>query len=89
VTPKGRTVSAELFEKKKDEWIKIKDVTDVAVQDILEIAIPFGDIGAKEKDELNLFISASKDGEEIERCPWRGYISITVPTPDFEAIMWY
>ena len=89
VTPKGRTVSAELFEKKDEDWIKIKDVTDIAVQDILEIAIPFGDIGAKEKDELNLFISASKDGEEIERCPWRGYISITVPTPDFEAIMWY
>ena len=76
--------------RKKDEaWIKIKDITEVAMQDILEIAIPFKDINAKEKDELNLFVSAFKDTEEIERCPWRGNLSITVPTPDFESIMWY
>jgi len=89
VLPKGKFVNAELFEKKDETWIKIKDITETAVQDILEIAIPFKDINAKEKDELNLFISASKGEEVIERCPWRGYISITIPTPDFEAIMWY
>ncbi|MBI5205215.1 MAG: hypothetical protein HZA11_09885 [Nitrospirae bacterium] len=89
VTPKGRFVNAELFEKKDEAWVKIKDITEVAMQDILEIAIPFKDINAKEKDELNLFVSAFKDREEIERCPWRGNLSITVPTPDFESIMWY
>jgi len=30
-----------------------------------------------------------KNGEEIERCPWRGYITYTVPTPDFESLLWY
>jgi hypothetical protein len=30
-----------------------------------------------------------KKGEEIERCPFRGHIAVTVPTPDFEAMMWY
>lgn len=89
VIPEGRFITAELFEKKDETWIKIKDITAVAMQDILEIAIPFKDINAKKKDELNLFISALKGEETIERYPWRGYISITVPTPDFEAIMWY
>ncbi len=81
--------SAELFEKKNDTWTKVKDITEVAIKDILEIAIPFKDINAKEKDELNIYICIMKNGEEIERSPWRGNISITVPTPDFEATMWY
>ncbi|MCG2814011.1 MAG: hypothetical protein L6245_04950, partial [Thermodesulfovibrionales bacterium] len=78
-------VHAELFEKKNGEWEKIKDITEAAMQDILEIAIPFKDIKAKAEDELNLFITAYRGNEEIERCPWRGNISVTVPTPDFEA----
>ncbi|MCX5718200.1 MAG: glycoside hydrolase family 57 protein [Nitrospirae bacterium] len=82
-------VQPELFEKKNGEWEKIKNITEAAMQDILEIAIPFKDIKAKAEDELNLFITVYRGDEEIERCPWRGNISVTVPTPDFEAIMWY
>lgn len=89
LTPKDGSANAELFEKKDGAWQKIKDIADAAVQEILEIAIPFGDINAKEKDELNLFVSAHRNGDEIERCPWRGHISLTVPTADFEAMMWH
>jgi alpha-amylase/alpha-mannosidase (GH57 family) len=80
---------AELFEKTGETWRKIKDTTDFAIQDIFEIKIPFNDVKAKEKDEINLFASVIKDSEEVERCPWRGFITLTVPTPDFEAMMWY
>ncbi len=82
-------LSAELLKKSDGQWIKIKDVTDIAIQDIFEIGIPFSDLNAKEKDEIDFLISIIKEGEEIERHPWRGYISVTVPTPDFEAMMWY
>jgi len=80
---------AELFIKSDNEWKKIKDITDVAVQDIFEIGIPFIDLDAREKDEISLYISVVKNGEGIERCPWRGFITVTVPTPDFEAMLWY
>jgi alpha-amylase/alpha-mannosidase (GH57 family) len=83
------SLKAELFRKSNETWEKIKDISDVAVQDIFELGIPFIDLNAGEKDEINLFISIIKNGEEIERCPWRGYIALTVPTPDFEAMMWY
>jgi alpha-amylase/alpha-mannosidase (GH57 family) len=83
------SLSAELLKKSDGKWIKIKDVRDAAVRDIFEIGLPFSDLNAKEKDEINFFISIMKEGEEIERHPWRGYISLTVPTPDFEAMMWY
>ena len=82
-------LNAELFRKSDENWEKIKDISDFAVQDIFEIGISFTDLNAREKDEINLFISIIKNGEEIERCPWRGYITLTVPTPDFEAMMWY
>ncbi|OHE56344.1 MAG: hypothetical protein A2027_03530, partial [Thermodesulfovibrio sp. RBG_19FT_COMBO_41_18] len=78
-------LNAELFRKSDENWEKIKDISDFAVQDIFEIGISFTDLNAREKDEINLFISIIKNGEEIERCPWRGYITLTVPTPDFEA----
>ena len=83
------SLKAELFGKSDEPWEKIKDISDVAVQDIFELGIPFIDLNAREKDEINLFISIIKNGEELERCPWRGYITLTVPTPDFEAMMWY
>ena len=83
------SLKAELLKTKNGEWEKIKDIVDVAMQDILEIKIPFSDLNASEKDEINLSISIIKNGEEIERCPWRGYITLTVPTPEFEAMMWY
>jgi alpha-amylase/alpha-mannosidase (GH57 family) len=83
------SLKAELFIKGNGDWEKTKDINDVAIQDIFEIGIPFEDLKAKEKDEINLFISIMKNSEEMERCPWRGFITFTVPTPDFEAMMWY
>ena len=79
---------AEFFEKDGDVWRKTREITDFAIQDIFEIKIPFNMVHAHEGDEINIFICVIKNGEEVERCPWRGFISITVPTPDFEAMMW-
>jgi len=86
---KQKELKATLFEKSNDEWIRAKEITEVAVLDIFEIGVPFSDLKAKENDEIHLYISISKDTEEMERCPWRGHLCITVPTPDFEALLWY
>jgi len=87
--PIGETGTAHLLRKSDAGWTGSKELPDIAIGDILECAIPFQDIGAKERDELNVFLSLRKGGENVERCPWRGYITLTVPTPDFEAMMWY
>jgi len=84
-----KPVKAELLIKTDEGWQKIKDIPDVAVQDICELGIPFSDLNVREKEEMIFSIAILKNGEEIERCPSRGYISLTVPTPDFEAMMWY
>jgi alpha-amylase/alpha-mannosidase (GH57 family) len=86
---KGEKEAAELFEKTGEQWNKVKEIGDVAALDIFEIGVSFADLKAGKKDEINLFISIRKRGEEVERCPWRGHISVIVPTEDFEALMWY
>jgi alpha-amylase/alpha-mannosidase (GH57 family) len=80
---------AELFRKIESSWTKIQDIPDVAAEDIFEMKVPFSALNAREKDEISLSISVMKKGEEIERCPFRGHVTLTVPTPDFEAMMWY
>jgi alpha-amylase/alpha-mannosidase (GH57 family) len=87
--PLRQKVSAKLLRRSDAGWTEVREIPDVAVVDILECAIRFRDVEAKERDELNLFVSVRKGNEQIERCPWRGYITITVPTSDFEAMMWY
>lgn len=59
-----------------------------AVDEIIEIAIPFEGIGVKEGDEVGFIVILEKGEEIIERIPLRGYIKINVPGPYFEAIQW-
>lgn len=66
----------------------IKDIETLAINDILEIAVPFAFIGAKERDEIIFFLSILRDGSELERCPMRGCISLEAPRLKFEATMW-
>jgi alpha-amylase/alpha-mannosidase (GH57 family) len=88
VTVSLKPLKAELLRRTDEGWQKIKDVPDVAVQDIFEVGILFIDLGAREREEIIFSISILKNSEEIERCPSRGYVSLTVPTADFEAMMW-
>ncbi|MCX8030595.1 MAG: glycoside hydrolase family 57 protein [Thermodesulfovibrionales bacterium] len=101
--PKTSTQQATLYEKVDDKWIKVSDDLEAAIKDIFEIRIPFEQIKVKENDEIHFCVELivngrngaiqteqnSKRVEVIERCPWRGYISVTVPSPYFESIMWY
>lgn len=61
----------------------------IAARDIIEMAVPFARIEAKPKDEVRFFVTVKRDEIELEKWPYRGYISFTVPTPEFEAIMWH
>lgn len=84
-----REGKAVLYRKHDKAWEEIKELSDYAADEILECAIPFEDLMVKEREEINFFITVIKNEDVIERCPLRGYISVTVPTPEFEAMMWY
>jgi hypothetical protein len=99
----SRPPAALLFEKEGEEWSAGTTVPDVAAEDVFEIAIPFSMIRGNVNDEIHLSLDVIRNGEEmmspreqalkgvesVDRCPWRGYITITVPSPDYEILMWY
>ncbi len=83
------SLHARILRRTESGWQTLQDLPDVAADNILEARIPFELLGARERDEICFSVCLAKDGEEVERCPFRGHVSITVPTPDFEAMMWY
>lgn len=80
---------AVLFEKINENWKEVKTLQNVAAKDIVELEISFADLKAIEDDEINFCVNIMRNGDEIERCPWRGYITVTVPSPYYETLMWY
>lgn len=60
----------------------------MAFDKILEIAIPFEFISAKPKEEIRFTISFERNEIVVESWPRSGYISIFVPTPEYEALNW-
>ena len=80
---------ADLFRRDNSGWSNAEYAIEVAADEIFEMKVPFSALQAKEKDEISFSVSVMKNGAEMERCPFRGYVTLAVPTPDFEAMMWY
>ena len=66
----------------------MRDIKDVAAEEIIEIAIPFDSINASINEEVQLVVVVSRGEEELERWPKSGYLSFEVPTEEYEAIRW-
>ncbi|MDO8446287.1 MAG: glycoside hydrolase family 57 protein [Deltaproteobacteria bacterium] len=77
-----------LFTEVDGKWVRQKPLAKLAIKDIIEMEIPFADIGVSMKDQLQLFVTVKKNGTELEKWPHRGCIMFEAPTEDFEAIMW-
>ncbi|MFZ3073487.1 MAG: glycoside hydrolase family 57 protein [Thermodesulfobacteriota bacterium] len=60
---------------------------NIAAKSCVEAAIDFKRLGAKPGDEVRLFIDVETPGAR-ERWPVRGFLSVEVPTEDFEAQHW-
>jgi hypothetical protein len=61
---------------------------EVACGKILELAVPFGRLGLKTGDPIRFYIEVLVDDASVDRAPREGIFELTVPTPDFERIMW-
>ena len=70
-----------------DGWVKNGAMDKLAAKSCVEAAIDFKKLGAKPGDELRLFIDVLAGGAP-ERWPVRGFLSVEVPTEDFEAQHW-
>ncbi|MGC2424707.1 MAG: glycoside hydrolase family 57 protein [Nitrospirota bacterium] len=87
--PEQGKVNADLIKVTKGEEAQSGRHSNIAAREIIELAMPFDVIMAKPGDEINFFVTVRRDDVELEKWPYRGYISLEVPTEDFEAIMWH
>jgi alpha-amylase/alpha-mannosidase (GH57 family) len=59
-----------------------------AADQLLEIAVPFRGLGRKTGEPIQFFVELIKNGQPVERIPHEGTIETTVPSADYELIMW-
>jgi alpha-amylase/alpha-mannosidase (GH57 family) len=55
---------------------------------VVEVAVPFAQVGLREGDRVALAAHILRAGVEVERLPRFGYLTLTVPGADFERIHW-
>ncbi len=81
-------IKASVMVMQDNQWVMEKDTVKVAAKDIFELQIDFDDIGCAVGEEIQFSVQVMKNGDEVERCPWRGYITFNRPSPDYEKMMW-
>jgi len=61
---------------------------EVAADLLLELAIPFRSLAVATDDRLHFCIELLQNGQLLERIPHEGVIETSVPSPDYELVMW-
>lgn len=72
----------------RDGKVVAKANPEAAVEHILEIALPFASLGREPTSHLHFYVEALTKQQSFDRAPHEGAIELTVPSPDFELIMW-
>ncbi len=67
---------------------KIGEISKIAVNYIIEIAIPFSVLGIKPNTIVHLQVQLKSDGKEIEKCPSRNPLSIMIPDEKYYSHQW-
>jgi alpha-amylase/alpha-mannosidase (GH57 family) len=70
------------------EFEEVRGYNTIAWKKILELSVPFADLGLRAGQEVEFFASLKNDRVEIMRFPREGMLSFIVPDEDFEAEMW-
>ena len=83
-------VAAELqYRAQDDTWAPCPGARpQVAAADILELAIPFGDLGLRPNAPFGFFVTVQNRTSELERHPAHRPIESSVPDPAFEYVNW-
>lgn len=77
-----------LYRIEKDKETKIKEIDTIAADKIIELSLPFSDLGVKTDEMINLALVVKKGDVEIERWPYKGIISFPVPGEDYILDYW-
>ena len=77
----SRGVPGEAFE-------YAREVQGLARQRIIEVAVPFRDLELTAGRTFTFSLLVTREGLELARYPHHHPVTLEVPTPDFDAMMW-
>ena len=60
----------------------------IALDQIVELTLRFKDLAAKPDDRIQFFVEVLSDRQCLDRAPREGALELTVPSADYERIMW-
>lgn len=72
-----------------EKKVEIKNLESFAVGRIIELAVPFSELNAKPGQKVEFSIVVCRDGQELERWPRSGAISVEVPSETYKEEQWY
>ncbi len=61
---------------------------ECAVDKILELAAPFASLTLEPEDPVRFYLELSSGETSVDRTPREGIFELTVPTADYENVMW-
>jgi hypothetical protein len=61
---------------------------EAACGKVFELAVPFRRLGLKDGDPIRFYVEVLAGDTSLDRAPREGIFELTVPSPDFERIMW-
>ena len=70
------------------EWKRVSSAVRAVAHEVLELAVPFADVGLMAGDAVSFFVSVHLNGQELERHPSHRPIELIVPSAEFEAHNW-
>ncbi len=81
--------SAGFVGQRDDEWVESVFDGKLAVDEIIELAIPYHQLGWQPGDEVHMVVQVREGDTTLERWPRHGYLAVTLPEQDYEAHRWY
>ncbi len=74
---------------RKNHEGEIPTSATVAAQQVVELSIPFADLGVAPEDPLSFFVEVLESGSQsLDRAPSEGTINLRTPSKTFEAWNW-
>ncbi|MEZ0329342.1 MAG: glycoside hydrolase family 57 protein [Dissulfuribacterales bacterium] len=95
----GKTIYSFCFSMQQSDWRMVMHKNDNhvepvssnikwAVQDLLELAVPFAFLGISAGQVCELSVYTERNGLVLDMWPKTGHIMLTVPDNDFERRLW-
>ena len=77
-----------IYRRVGERWVRRSRRSDIALGRIMELALPFRDVGITPGERVHFVVFGHENGVEHERWPVTGQISFAAPDKEYESRMW-